>query len=232
MQTINPFKMFVGCFVPNWLMQSDKYTQGAKLTYGKLCQYSGSDGRCFPKKVTLAKDLCVSKSSAWKYVQELKDGGLIIEKDGYFMFLQSDDMDIKSFTSETKVSYRKPEVSPVKPLYNEENQLRESIREEQPTVSKNQTPLLVTNYFFSKYKERYKTNYPADRGRFIKALKNIESDLPFESFKTMIDKFIDGGGDDMQKFIWAMPKLATAVVKKPIVDGFARYNDPNYRLDG
>lgn len=235
MNTINPYKLFIACNVPNWLMQSDVVSQGAKLCYGRLCQYSGADGRCFPKKTTLAKDLGVTRSGAWKYIDELKKALLIEEKDGHFVFLSHELMSGKCFLQETNVSVGKQKF-PTGNAYIRRESIRESIREgdkeqEPKPETKNQTPLLVTNYFFSKYKERYKTNYPADRGRFIKALKNIESDLPFESFKTMIDKFIDGGGDDMQKFIWAMPKLATTIVKKPIVDGFARYNDPNYRLD-
>lgn len=225
MNTINPYMLFIGCNVPNWLMQSDIVSQGAKLCYGRLCQYSGADGRCFPKKVTLAKDLGVTKSGAWKYVEELKKALLIDEKDGHFVFLSHNLISEESFRRETKVSYRKPEVSYRKPLYNEENQLRESIREEQPTVIKTKIPLEATNYFFTKYKERYKTNYLADRGRFIKQFQKLDSDLTIDSFKSMIDKFIDCGGNDLQKFIWDMPKLATKIVKKPTVDGFDRYKD-------
>jgi hypothetical protein len=95
MQTINPFKMYVGAFVPNWLLESDIVSLGAKLCYGKLMQYSGRNGRCFPKQQTLAKDLGVSVPSISNYVNELESMNFRILKSN-FRILKSNFRILKS----------------------------------------------------------------------------------------------------------------------------------------
>lgn len=74
---INPYKLFIGSLIPNWLLQRKEISQGAKLCYARLCQYSGKDGLCYPKQVTLAKELGCSRSQVIKYINELVKQGLI-----------------------------------------------------------------------------------------------------------------------------------------------------------
>ncbi len=63
--------------VPNWLMQRTELSQGSKLCYGRLAQYAGKDGQCFPKLETLGKELGVSVNTVLKYLDELKSYNLI-----------------------------------------------------------------------------------------------------------------------------------------------------------
>jgi hypothetical protein len=46
---INPFRLFVGSMIPNWLQCRPEVSQGAKLAYARLAQYAGKDGGCLPE---------------------------------------------------------------------------------------------------------------------------------------------------------------------------------------
>lgn len=74
---VNPHKLFVGSFIPNWLLRRNEISPGAKLGYARLCQYAGKDGVCFPKQETLAKELGCSRSQIIRYLKELKAHNLI-----------------------------------------------------------------------------------------------------------------------------------------------------------
>ena len=56
-ELINPCKKFIFAPVPNWLMRREGVSAGAKLLYGRLCQYAGNNGECYPSIKTLAKEL-------------------------------------------------------------------------------------------------------------------------------------------------------------------------------
>jgi len=58
---INPYKLFVGCFLPNWLLERPELSLADKVVYAKLCQYAGKDGRCFPSQGKLAEDIGFSR---------------------------------------------------------------------------------------------------------------------------------------------------------------------------
>jgi hypothetical protein len=73
----NPFKVFVGLFIPNCIAES-ALSQAAKLCFGKLCQYAGSDGKCFPKQETLAKAIGIKSISQLRgCIKELEIANLI-----------------------------------------------------------------------------------------------------------------------------------------------------------
>ena len=74
---INPWRMFVGSMIPNWLQCRREINQGAKLAYERLAQHAGKDGECFPKQETLAAELGVSERTANEYVRTLVSFGLI-----------------------------------------------------------------------------------------------------------------------------------------------------------
>lgn len=74
---INPHRLFIGAFVPNWLMVRTEISPGAKLCYGRLCQHAGEDGQCFPSQETLAEELAVSPDSVNRYIKELVKHELI-----------------------------------------------------------------------------------------------------------------------------------------------------------
>ncbi len=54
---INPYKLFIGSFVPNWLLRRTEINSTDKLVYAKLCQYAGKDGKCYPSQERLSEDL-------------------------------------------------------------------------------------------------------------------------------------------------------------------------------
>jgi Helix-turn-helix domain len=76
-RSIIPWGQFLGSMVPNWLMRRLEISQGAKLAYGRLAQYAGRDGRCFPMQETLGKELGVGERMARNYIRELESFRLI-----------------------------------------------------------------------------------------------------------------------------------------------------------
>jgi len=76
-ERINPYNLFVGSFIPNWLLKRPEVSMAAKLTYARLGQYAGKDGEAFPKIETLAEELGASKSTVERALLELKKAGLI-----------------------------------------------------------------------------------------------------------------------------------------------------------
>jgi len=73
----NPYKVFVGIFIPNLIVQDKKLSVGAKLTFGVMCQFAGKNGVCYPKQGAIAERLGVSKRQAQRYIEELKKEGYI-----------------------------------------------------------------------------------------------------------------------------------------------------------
>ncbi len=74
---INPYKLFVGSFIPNWLLKRSEVSQGAKLCYARLAQYAGQDGECFPSQPTLAAEIGAGERQVRRYISELEEQGLI-----------------------------------------------------------------------------------------------------------------------------------------------------------
>lgn len=78
LQFINPYKLFFGAFVPNWLLERKEVSHGAKLCYAKLCQYAGKDGICFPKQEKIANNIGLeSRRQSIRLIQELESYNLI-----------------------------------------------------------------------------------------------------------------------------------------------------------
>lgn len=74
-----PYKQFRGSFIPNWLIcrPTNDLSQGAKLCYARLMQFSGKDGRCYPAYDTIGREIGVGRRMAMKYIEELEGVGLI-----------------------------------------------------------------------------------------------------------------------------------------------------------
>ena len=80
---INPWKMWVGSFIPNWLMARHELSQGAKLCYARLCQYAGRNAETWPKQETLAEELGCSDREVRRCLDELVVANLIaVERRG------------------------------------------------------------------------------------------------------------------------------------------------------
>ena len=73
----NPWRLFIGCIIPNAISRSTELSSTAKLVFGKLCQYAGQNGQAYPSYKTLAGDVGVERRQAIRAVKELVDYGLI-----------------------------------------------------------------------------------------------------------------------------------------------------------
>ncbi len=76
-QVFNPYRMFVGAFIPNDILRNPKLTFGAKVIYARLCQYSGEKGECFPAIETLSAEVGIQKRQCLRYIEELEKMKLI-----------------------------------------------------------------------------------------------------------------------------------------------------------
>ena len=66
--------------VPNFILESDKISIGAKLTYAMLLKYAREMDECFPGQERLAKDMGSGLRSVVRYISELEEVGLITIK--------------------------------------------------------------------------------------------------------------------------------------------------------
>ena len=71
-QEYNPYKVFVGIFIPNLVIQDHNLSPGAKITFGIMCQFAGKKGLCFPRQEVIAERMGVSKRQVINYLNELK----------------------------------------------------------------------------------------------------------------------------------------------------------------
>jgi hypothetical protein len=55
--------MFIGSFIPNWILKLDELSACDKIVYARLSQYAGKDGECFPKQETIAEECGMSIST-------------------------------------------------------------------------------------------------------------------------------------------------------------------------
>ena len=76
-ETINPFMLWQGAFIPNWLMQRPELPASAKIVYGRLCQFAGRDGVAYPSSQTLANETGISRRQVVTLLNKLENLGLI-----------------------------------------------------------------------------------------------------------------------------------------------------------
>lgn len=80
---LNPWKIFTGAYIPNWLAMRPEVSAGAKLCYARLMQYAGKKGSCFPKQSTLAQEVGMSRRNIIRSIKELIDCQLLeLERTG------------------------------------------------------------------------------------------------------------------------------------------------------
>jgi hypothetical protein len=76
-EPFNPFGLFNGSWIPEVLLRAKGISPGAKLIYGRLTRYAGTDGECYPAVPTLAAEVALSVRQTQKYLSELERVGLI-----------------------------------------------------------------------------------------------------------------------------------------------------------
>lgn len=142
MTYINPHRLFVGAFLPNWLLKCAEISAEAKLVYARLCQYAGESGEAWPSVAALAEECAINERTMERYLVELKKFGLIesvrrgLGLTNYYRFLwhpimgigESDSRAVKGKESATR-RVQSPQPSGINTILgkriNEENQRRE-----------------------------------------------------------------------------------------------------------
>jgi len=126
----NPYKLFVGAFVPNWLLERTEISAGAKLCFAKLAQYAGKDGKAFPFQKTLGVQLGVCVRQVKRYINELVKYRLIevknqaMDRPNLYYFCAHKWMSCPH-GGDGYVPSEGTDMSP--PIHIEENHIRESI---------------------------------------------------------------------------------------------------------
>jgi hypothetical protein len=76
-QRFNPYKIFLGAFIPNAVLINPELSDLSKLVYARLCQYAGTKGYCWPKQETLAKEVAASIDRVQHALKLLESEGFI-----------------------------------------------------------------------------------------------------------------------------------------------------------
>jgi biotin operon repressor len=63
--------------VPNFILENDTISIGAKLTYAMLLKYAREMDECFPGQDRLAKDIGATRQSVNAYIKELSKAGMV-----------------------------------------------------------------------------------------------------------------------------------------------------------
>lgn len=74
---INPYKLFTGSIIPQWIEERPELTASAKLVYARLCRFSGKNGKAYPRQKTLAKSLGMGIATTKRAITELRKYQLI-----------------------------------------------------------------------------------------------------------------------------------------------------------
>jgi hypothetical protein len=73
----NPWRVFVGSFIPNAILRCRELSSTSKLVFGRLCQYAGENGQSYPTYRTLGHEVGIDRRQAIRAVKELEKFGLI-----------------------------------------------------------------------------------------------------------------------------------------------------------
>lgn len=144
-EVFNPYKLFVGVYIPNAMLRHKGLSHGAKITWGRLAQYAGENGQAWPSYETLAAELGIKRRQVITYVNELKEHNFIktipTGKSNKFIFLWHEVLE----DSLRGAGYDTPEVQDTAPhevqdTTPKENHLRESRKDLKEGAQKNPAP--------------------------------------------------------------------------------------------
>ena len=74
----NPYRQFVGAFIPTWLLSRKELSFGAKVVFGILTKAAGANGEAFIGREKIASDLSITSRTVQKYLNELYAHELIL----------------------------------------------------------------------------------------------------------------------------------------------------------
>jgi hypothetical protein len=77
MKLINPYRLFHGVWLPEWLDNRPEISDGAKRLYARLCCFAGNKGEAFPSYRKLAEKLQKSRRQTIRLMEELCQHELI-----------------------------------------------------------------------------------------------------------------------------------------------------------
>jgi hypothetical protein len=88
-----PYGKFNGFMIPNLLAKSGILSPAEMLIWGRMAQYAGSDGDCWPSYRALAQELSLSETTVKKNIKKLIDKGFVYReseagKSSHFYFLR------------------------------------------------------------------------------------------------------------------------------------------------
>ena len=73
----NPRNLFVGTYLPNWILKREDLTFADKIIWAKLAQHSSDTGECFPSMRTLAEEVGANLLTIQRSIDRLCKIGLI-----------------------------------------------------------------------------------------------------------------------------------------------------------
>ena len=76
-QRFNPFGVFSGFHIPEVIARYRGLSPLAKMAWGRLYRYAGTDAACFPAIPTLAAEIGVKDRRAQRVLQELEKKGFL-----------------------------------------------------------------------------------------------------------------------------------------------------------
>lgn len=197
-QQYNPHMMFVGSFIPNYIMIRKDLTATDKLLFARLSQYAGKSGECYPKQETIAEELGCSQSAVKLSIKRLVEMKLIkvIKPVGSerlhhmhdkYVFLWSEIFE-DSPTVRNELSDRLEIDSPIKENHIKENHLKYKAVSEIQSVKNpifhniiNQKTITrsdqIAEYFFREFSEQKGLHPEVSDRQMIVGLKNIDDFL-------------------------------------------------------
>lgn len=217
----NPYKMFNGSFIPNWLLQHKELSSTAKLCYARLAQYMGKDGKCYPTHEQLSNEIGVCPRQIARVLKELETKDFIkvvrpMGKDklrhfhNEYLFIKNDifphDIDViseqEADVTSIKENHSKRESLEKEPMVSS----REQTEKKTPPISFNDFKKKYSNakeypeetecvdYFMQTYKEKFKASHPLARpSTWAGVLEDIMHVPEFEDIDSdNVQTIIDG----------------------------------------
>ena len=83
----NPYNRSTGSFVPNSVMRSRSLTALDKLCLGRLMQFAGKNGECWPSQRALAAELGVERRQVRRCLGRLIERGFVRGRGRCYAFL-------------------------------------------------------------------------------------------------------------------------------------------------